>query len=56
MSSVISIRIPKELKIEMEKYDVNWPEYIREAIEEKIKQVKREKALELISKLSLEDE
>jgi hypothetical protein len=40
----------------MEKYDVNWPEYIREAIEEKIKQVKREKALELISKLSLENE
>ncbi len=33
---IISLRIPRKLKEEMSKLNVNWSEYIREAIEYKI--------------------
>ncbi|MFQ6085907.1 MAG: hypothetical protein ACE5OY_06570 [Candidatus Bathyarchaeia archaeon] len=33
---VVSIRVRKELKEEMEKTRVNWPEYLREVIRKKI--------------------
>ncbi len=34
---IISLRIPAWLKYEMDKIDINWSEYIRQSIEEKIK-------------------
>ncbi|RLG40290.1 MAG: hypothetical protein DRO05_06785 [Thermoproteota archaeon] len=45
---MITIRIPEELKEEMRKYDVNWREIIRRAIEEKIRSIKMEEAVEKI--------
>lgn len=40
----LSIRIPKEVKEQMRDVDVDWPSYIRTAIEDKIKEVKRKRA------------
>ncbi len=34
---IISLRIPAWLKHEMDKVDINWSEYIRQSIEERIK-------------------
>lgn len=34
---VISIRVPKDLKEEMSKLDLNWAEYLRGAIEERVR-------------------
>ena len=49
MSTVISIRIPKDLKDKMEKFDkINWSELIRRFIEEKITQLELEEALRII--------
>ena len=45
---MITIRIPEELKEEMKKYDVNWSEVVRKAIEEKIRSIRMEEALEKI--------
>ncbi len=36
-STVITIRIPKELKEKMKKININWSEEIRRFIEEKIR-------------------
>ncbi len=33
---VISIRIPKWLKEEMDRININWSEYIRDSIEKKV--------------------
>ncbi|AFU59857.1 hypothetical protein Ngar_c29390 [Candidatus Nitrososphaera gargensis Ga9.2] len=45
-TSNLSIRIPKEVKEQMKDIDdvVDWPDYIRAAIESKIKETKRKKA------------
>ncbi|AAL81477.1 hypothetical protein PFDSM3638_06745 [Pyrococcus furiosus DSM 3638] len=45
---VVSFRIPRELKKEMKKIDINWSEEVRKFIEEKVKEYKRKKALEEI--------
>jgi uncharacterized Zn finger protein (UPF0148 family) len=34
---VVSVRIPKELKEEMSKLDLDWADYLRTVIEEKVK-------------------
>jgi len=36
-SVTISVRVPAWLKSEMEKTDINWSEYIRKVIEDRIK-------------------
>ena len=48
MGNVISIRVPPEIKREMEKLkgEVNWSEEIREFIKKKIKEYKKKKALQ----------
>ncbi len=40
---IISLRIPGRLKEEMSKVDVNWSEYLRKAIEDKISREKMRK-------------
>ena len=46
MSTVISIRIPKNLKDKMDKFkEINWSELIRGFIEEKIAQLELEETL-----------
>jgi len=36
-SSVVTVRVPKELKEKMKKLKVNWSKEIRKCIEEKVK-------------------
>ncbi len=49
--STISVRIPKELKEEMKKVNVDWPGFIRSMVEQKIRQVKRESASKRIDEI-----
>jgi len=53
MSAVLSIRIPKKLKEEMDKLKdiVDWPKEIRAFIEKKIRVYKRIKVLNEIDRL-----
>ena len=44
MSEVITLRIPEDLKKEMSSVDINWSEYLREAIRKKILMTRREAA------------
>jgi len=48
---VISIRVPKELKEEMRRLDINWAEYIRNLIEEKVQLEKIRRACQNIDKI-----
>jgi len=48
MSEVISTRIPKELKEEMKRVNVNWEDFVRRAIEEKVKEEKRKMAVKMM--------
>lgn len=51
------MRLPKELKEKMEKYEVNWDQLIKDFIKKKIEELEREsharKAKELLSTLEL---
>jgi len=40
---IISLRVPEKLKEEMNKINVNWSEYLRKAIEDKIRREKMKK-------------
>ncbi|HDJ50668.1 MAG TPA: hypothetical protein ENF25_00505 [Thermoprotei archaeon] len=50
MKSVISIRVPQELKREMDRLrgEINWSEEIREFIRRKVQEYKKKKVLEEI--------
>jgi len=52
MQEVLSIRIPKELKEKMRKYNVDWKRVVIESIEEKIKQLETEKLLKEIEEMN----
>lgn len=41
---VVSIRVPKELREEMRRLDVNWAEYLRSSIEERVKRERVKRA------------
>ncbi len=49
--SIVTIRVPKEMKEEMKKIKINWSEYLRKVIEDKIRQVKREMASRKIDEI-----
>ena len=49
--AVISIRVPATLKKEMEKYDVNWSEVIRQMIQEQIEIERRKRAAEAVDEV-----
>ena len=48
---MITVRVPKELKEEMMRVNVNWPEYIRKAIKEEIRRIKRLEASKEIDRI-----
>ena len=48
---MITVRVPKELKKEMMQVNVNWPEYIRKAIKEEIRRIKRLEASKEINRI-----
>ncbi len=51
---IISLRIPERLKEEMSKVDVNWSEYLRKAIEDKICKEKMKRIWSEIESLKTE--
>nr|WP_148267345.1 hypothetical protein [Thermococcus cleftensis] len=50
-SAVVSVRVPPELKREMEKYDINWSEEIRDFIRRKIEEEEKKRTLQEVIKL-----
>ncbi len=42
---VVSFRVPKEVKEEMQRIRINWPEYLREAVRRKIREEKVKQAM-----------
>ncbi len=51
MSSVISIRVPEELKRELESLDEDWREEVRQFLYELVRRKRREKVLEKAKEL-----
>lgn len=51
MGSPLSVRLPEETKKKMKKLDVDWPEYIRQAIEAKIREEKRARSAESMDRI-----
>jgi hypothetical protein len=53
MSQAIGIRIqiPKDLKAEMAKFEVNWSELLSESIDEKIKELRKKRIAEHIDSI-----
>ncbi len=43
LSDLVVIRVPKKLKEEMKKININWSEYLRRQIEERIRKEKLKK-------------
>jgi len=50
-SDILSFRVPKKVKEKMGEVDVDWPDYLRAAIEEKLKELKKKRAAESIDKI-----
>lgn len=50
-TSNLSIRLPKEVKEQMKGIEVDWPAYLRSAIETKIKEAKRKETAKSIDKI-----
>jgi len=48
---VVSVRIPKELKEEMSKLDLDWADYLRQVIEEKVKTERMRQASRVMDEL-----
>ena len=41
--TIFGIRIPKDLREEMAKFEVNWSDYLSESVDETLKELKRKK-------------
>jgi hypothetical protein len=48
---VITVKIPKQMKKEMKKIEVNWSQYIRECLQDKIDQQKKNEAFEKLDQI-----
>lgn len=48
---VVSIRVPKDLKEEMSRLDLDWADYIRQVIEERVKAEKMRRACKVMDEL-----
>ena len=46
MSDVMTVRVTEQLKQHMGEFEINWSEYIRTAIQQKILELKREEAFQ----------
>jgi high-affinity Fe2+/Pb2+ permease len=51
MSETVTIRVAEKLKEEMGKFDINWSDYLREKIDEKVKELKRRKIADRMDKI-----
>jgi hypothetical protein len=48
---VVSVRIPRELKEDMSKLDLDWADYVRRAIEKKVRAEKMRQASKVMDEL-----
>ena len=49
--TVITVKIPEEMKKKMKQIDVNWSEYIRECVQKKIDQEKMKAASDKLDEI-----
>ena len=49
----VAFRIPDEMKKEMDQVDVNWSEYVRQAIQEALKSAKKRDLLRKVRQLTI---
>lgn len=52
MSSTVTARIPEELRAEMDEYDINVSEVVREALEAEVRRRRRDELVEQGDELS----
>lgn len=50
-TETISFRIDAQTKAEIEAVPINWSEYLRESVEKKIREIKRQRAAERMDRL-----
>jgi len=48
---VITVKVPKALKKDMQKIDVNWSQYIRECLQNKINEQKKREAFHKLDEI-----
>ncbi len=48
---VITVKIPKAMKKDMKKIELNWSQYIRECLQEKIDEQKKREAFEKLDQI-----
>ena len=48
---VITVKVPKALKKDMQKIDVNWSQYIRECLQNKINEQKKGEAFDKLDEI-----
>jgi hypothetical protein len=49
--TIITVKVPKEMKKDMKQVDVNWSKYIRECVQEKINEQKKGAAFERLDEI-----
>jgi Arc/MetJ-type ribon-helix-helix transcriptional regulator len=49
--TVITVKVPQEMKKKMKQIDVNWSEYIRECVQKKIDQEKKRAAFDKLDEI-----
>ncbi|MFI5419331.1 MAG: hypothetical protein ACHQ1H_00040 [Nitrososphaerales archaeon] len=50
-NSVITVKIPKEMKKKMDEFKMNWSDYIRKSIESKIQETELRKASQKLDEI-----
>jgi len=55
MSDIMTVRITEQLKQNMAEFDLNWSEFIRTAIQQKILELKREQAFREMDRIKLKN-
>jgi len=49
--AVITVKVPQALKKDMQKIDVNWSQYIRECLQNKINEQKKREAFDKLNEI-----
>ena len=52
-NSVITVKVPKEMKKKMNEFKINWSDYIRKSIESKIQESELRKASQKLEEIRL---
>jgi hypothetical protein len=48
---LITVKIPKSMKQDMKKIELNWSQYVRECLQEKIDEQKKKEAFEKLDQI-----